>query len=384
MTQRRLGIVMNGVTGRMGRGQHLLGSVVAIRNEGGLPLSDGSRLMPDPILVGRDAAKLQKIAAEAGVERWTTDLGKALSNSEDTVYFDSVSPHVRGGNVRRALEAGKHVFTEKPLVMNLDEGLDLLALADKKGVKHAVVSDKLWSPGIAKLRSLVESGFFGKILMVRIEGCHWVFPGENEPLQRPSWNYKKAEGGGMIFDMLPHYAYILKAIAGQPLDVVAHAGTLVKRRWDEQGQPYDVDVEDSVFAISRLPGEAIAQITCSWGLRVRRDDVIVIQVDGTEGSAVAGLTHCRVQSRANTTAATWSRDGAEPLDYYKDWQTLPHEPPYPNPYRVQWEAFLRHVAEDAPFPWDLRAGVQTLQYAGGCEQSWRERRWVDIPPIGNA
>lgn len=382
MTQRRIGIVMNGVTGRMGRGQHLLGSVIAIRNEGGLRLADGSVLMPDPILVGRDAAKLKSVASEAGVDRWTTNLDEALSDPNYSVYFDSVTPSVRGDNVRRALNAGKHVFTEKPLVTSLDEGLSLLALAEEKGVKHAVVCDKLWTPGISKLRSLVDSGFFGKILLVRIEGCHWAFEGDTQPLQRPSWNYKKAEGGGMIFDMLPHYAYIIKAIAGQPLDVVAHADTMVKKRWDEQGQPYDVDVEDTVFAISRLPNGGIAQATCSWALRVRRDDVMVIQVDGTDGSAVAGLTHCRIQSKANTTRAQWNRDGAEPLDYYKDWELLPHEPPYPNPYRVQWEAFLRHIGEDAPFPWDMKAGVQTLQYAAGCEQSWRERRWVDITPIG--
>jgi predicted dehydrogenase len=379
--QRRLGIIMNGATGRMGRSQHLMASVVAIRNEGGLPLADGSFLIPDPILVGRDESKLRAVAAEAGIERWTTSLDEALADPDYSIYFDAVSPNVRGGNVRRALEAGKHVFTEKPLVMSLEEGLSLLTLARKAGVKHAVVCDKLWTPGISKLRSLVQSGFFGQILMVRIEGCHWAFQGKTEPLQRPSWNYKKALGGGIIFDMMPHYAYILKAIAGHPLDVVAHADTLVKTRWDEAGQPYDVDVEDSVFAISRLPNGAMAHATCSWALRVRRDDVLVVQVDGTEGSAVAGLTQCRTQSMENTTRAQWSRDGAATLDYYRDWQLVPDDGPYPNPYRVQWEQFLRHVAEDAPFPWDMEAGVQTLQYADGCRESWRKRRWVDFPPV---
>jgi predicted dehydrogenase len=365
----------------MGRGQHLIGSIMAIRNEGGLPLADGSLLIPDPILVGRDAGKLRGLAAELGLQRWTTDLDAALADQNDEIYFDALAPDIRGEQVRRAIDANKHVFTEKPLAMNLEEGLSLLRLAKSRGIKHAVVSDKLWTPGISKLRSLVESGFFGEILMVRIEGCHWAFQGKNEPLQRPSWNYKKKFGGGMIFDMLPHVAYILKAIAGPPLDVVAHAGTLVKDRWDENGQHYTVDVEDTVFAISRLANGALAQATFSWALRVRRDDVMVIQVDGTEGSAVAGLTHCRTQSMANTTHAQWSRDGAPPLDYARDWELMPHEPPYPNPYRVQWEQFLRHVAVDAPFPWDMAAGVQTLQYAAGCMQSWSERRWVDLSPL---
>lgn len=379
--QHRLGIIVNGATGRMGRSQHLMASIIAIRDEGGLPLADGSVLMPDPILVGRDASRLQEVAAEAGVWRWTTDLGAALSNPHDSVYFDALSPDMRGENVRRAIEAGKHVFTEKPLVTSLEEGLSLLDLARKRRVKHAVVCDKLWTPGISKLLSLVQSGFFGEILMVRMEGFHWAFQGETEPLQRPSWNYRKASGGGVIFDMLPHYAYILKAIAGDPLDVVAHADTLVKKRWDENGQPYEVDVEDSVFAISRLKNGGMAKATCSWALRVRRDDVMVVQVDGTKGSAVAGLTQCRTQSMQNTTRAHWSRDGTPPLDYYRDWQLVPDAPSCINPYRAQWEAFLRHVAEDAAFPWDMAAGVRTLQYAAGCEQSWRERRWVDLPPI---
>ena len=382
MTTRRIGIIVNGATGRMGRGQHLIGSIMAIRKEGGLALKDGSHLLPDPILVGRNEDKLRSLAAELGLERWTSDVGAALADPDDEVYFDALVPDTRGDHVRRAIEAGKHVFTEKPLVTNLDEGLSLLELARKRGVKHAVVSDKLWNPGYAKLRSLVASGFFGKILMVRVEGCHWAFQGRDEPLQRPSWNYKKAGGGGMIFDMLPHCAYLIESVAGAPLDVVAHAGTLVKDRWDENGERYPVDVEDTVFATSRLPGGAIAHATFSWALRVRRDDVMIIQVDGTEGSAVAGLTHCRIQSMANTTRAEWSRDGAPTLDYYRDWELVPHDPPYLSPYRVQWEHFLRHVAEDAPFPWDMAAGVRTLQYAEGCMRSWTERKWIDLPPLG--
>jgi predicted dehydrogenase len=380
----RLGIIMNGVTGRMGRNQHLAASLAAIRDEGGLKLKDGDVAIPEMILIGRDPEKLRRVAETAGITWWSTNLDEALSDPAFSVYFDALTPTARAANVEKALEAGKHVYTEKPITLSLAEGERLLALAKQRNLKTGVVSDKLWTPGILKLLEHVRSGFFGRILIVRIEGAHWAFTGESEPLQRPSWNYKKASGGGIIFDMLPHYAYLFEAIAGAPLDAVCQADTLIDRRWDEQGQPYDVDVEDSCMALSRLPGGAMASAICSWAVRVRRDDVMVVQVDGTEGSAVAGLTHCWTQSKAKTTRAQWNRDISEPIDYYRDWERIPDAGRYPNPYRVQWEAFIRHVVEDAPFPWGFDAGVRTLQYADACATSWRERRWVDINTAGPA
>ena len=381
MSERRIGIVMNGVTGRMGRNQHLTFSVAAIRNEGGLILKDGTRLIPDPLLVGRDAERTKAAAEETGVERWSTDLDAALGDPNYEIYFDAVTTKARAANLRKAIAAGKHIYTEKPIAEGFDEARSLYEAAKAKGVKHGVVADKLWAPGMAKLHMLLEGGFFGKVLMVRIEGCYWAFEGDLQPIQRPSWNYKKAQGGGMILDMMPHYSYMLQAIGGRPIDVVCHADTLVDKRWDEQGKPYEADADDTCFAISRLEGGAMAQIMSTWCTRLRGDDIIVMQVDGTHGSAVAGLAHCWTQRRETTPRASWSLDLGKPVDYYKDWQIVPETAPYKNAFRIQWEKFLRHVAEDAPFPWNLHEGAKGVQYAAAAEQSWRERRWIDVPEL---
>jgi predicted dehydrogenase len=381
MSERRIGIVMNGVTGRMGRNQHLMFSIAAIRREGGVVLGDGTRLIPEPLLVGRDAERLAKVAEAAGIERWTTDLDAALAGEENDIYFDAVVTSSRAENLRKAIAAGKHIYTEKPTAESLDDATDVYSLAKAAGVKSGVVADKLWAPGIAKLRTLVKTGFFGNILMVRIEGCYWVFEGDIQTPQRPSWNYRKADGGGMILDMMPHYAYMLEAIGGRPLDVVCHADTLVGERWDERGKPYRADADDTLFSISRQESGSTAQIMSSWCVRVRRDDIITVQVDGSDGSAVAGLSHCWVQRREATPRGSWSLDLAEPIDYRRDWQLVPQTEPYKNAYRTQWEQFLRHVADDEDFPWTLHMGARGVQFAAAAEESWKDRRWVDVPAL---
>ncbi len=381
MSERRIGIVMNGITGRMGRNQHLTMAIGGIRKDGGLLLKDGTRLMPDPILLGRDAERVQAVAKAAGIEKWSTDLDAALSDTNYPIYFDGVSTKARPGNLHKAIAAGKHIYTEKPTAESFADARGLYDAAKAKGIKHGVVADKLWAPGLAKLRQLVKTGFFGKVLMVRIEGCYWVFEGDLQPAQRPSWNARKADGGGMILDMMPHYSYMLDAVGGRPLDVVCHADTLVKKRWDEKGEPFTADADDSCLAISRLAGGAMAQIMSSWCVRVKRDDIIVMQVDGTEGSAVAGLQHCYIQRREGTPKGQWSLDVAAPVDFYKDWQKIPETEPYKNAFRIQWEMFLRHVIEGGDYPWNLRAGAQGVQYAEAAEQSWRSRRWIDLPEV---
>ncbi len=383
MPERRLGIIMNGVTGRMGGNQHLKMSIAAIRKEGGLLLRDGTRLVPDPILVGRDEERLGRVAAAHGIEKWTTDLDAALSDPDYSVYFDSVTTKARVANLKKAIAAGKDVYTEKPTAERFEDALELYRLAKAKGVRHGVVADKLWAPGMAKLRMLVDTGFFGRVIMVRIEGCYWVFEGDQQASQRPSWNYKKAEGGSMILDMQPHYSYMLKAVGGRPLDVVCHADTLVRERWDERGEPYRADADDSVMSISRLAGGAMAQIMSSWCVRVRAEDIIVMQVDGVNGSAIAGLQHCWTQRREVTPRGAWSLDVAAPVDFYRDWQMVPETAPYKNAFRIQWELFLKHLAGEGEFPWNLRAGAEGVQFAEASGQSWKERRWVDLAEIAD-
>ncbi len=381
MSTRTIGIIMNGVTGRMGGNQHLRNAIAAIRRDGGVMLKDGTRLMPDPILVGRNEERVAAAARSAGVEKWSTNLDGLLGDPAYPVYFDAVKTDARVGNVHRAIEAGKDIYTEKPTAEKFEDALGLYTAAKAKGVRHGVVADKLWAPGMAKLRMLLQSGFFGKVLMVRIEGCYWVFEGDLQPAQRPSWNYKRAEGGGMILDMMPHYYYMLEAMNGRPLDIVCHADTLVGERWDEKGEAYKADADDSVMSISRLEGGAMAQIMSSWCVRVRTEDIIVMQVDGTHGSAVAGLRHCHAQRRESTPKGQWSLDVAEPVDFYKDWHQIPETAPYKNAFRMQWEMFLRHLVEGGEFPWNLRAGAAGVQYAQAAEESWRERRWIDLPAV---
>jgi len=377
----RLGIVMNGVTGRMGTNQHLVRSINAIRAQGGVALADGRRIMPDPILVGRNEAKLSALAKAHGVERWTTDLDAALGNKDDTIYFDSASTGLRPELIRKAIAAGKHIYTEKPVAPTLADALDLYRRAEAAGVKHGVVQDKLWLPGLQKLKMLIESGFFGRILSVRGEFGYWVFEGDWQPAQRPSWNYRKEDDGGIIVDMLCHWRYVLDNLFGGVKSVMCLGATHIGKRWDENGKPYAATADDAAYATFELEGGVVAQINSSWCTRVRRDDLVTFHVDGTLGSAVAGLTECRIQPRAATPKPVWNPDMPQTIDFYDTWQLVPANRTYDNAFKVEWELFLRHVVEGGPFQWNLLEGAKGVQLAELGMQSWRERRFVDVPPV---
>lgn len=376
-----LGVAMNGVTGRMGYRQHLTRSVLAIREAGGVRLPDGSRIIPEPVLVGRSEHKLREIAERHGIERWSTDLDGVLSDDDITVYFDSQITHAREAAVRAAIAAGKHVYVEKPTAGTLSAALELAKLARDAGVRNGVVQDKLFLPGLLKLRRLVESGFFGRILSVRGEFGYWVFEGDWQPAQRPSWNYRAEEGGGMVLDMFPHWHYILEHLFGPVRAVTAKVATHIPRRWDEEGQPYDATADDSAYGIFELDGGVIAQINSSWNVRVARDELVEFQVDGTHGSAVAGLRSCRAQHRSATPKAVWNPD-LEDLGRYRDqWEPVPDNTEFPNGFRAQWEDFLRHVVLDTPFPHDLLSGARGLQMAEAGLQSARTGRTIELDEV---
>ena len=384
MAANRIGIVMNGVTGRMGLNQHLIRSIVAIRKQGGVPMPDGSRLMPDPILVGRDERKLEQLAETHGIARYTTDLETALANKDDTVYFDATLTQLRAPNVRRAIERGKHVYCEKPLSVSTAEALDLARLADAAGVKHGVVQDKLFLPGIRKLKRLVDSGFFGRILSVRGEFGYWVFEGDLQTAQRPSWNYRTEDGGGIIADMFCHWRYVLDHTFGEVTAVQAIGATHVPERVDEQGKTYKATADDAAYGTFRLAGaenEIIAQFNSSWTVRVYRDELLSIQVDGTEGSAVAGLRGCKTQHRVNTPRPTWNPDIENPFDFFADWADVPDNGDFDNAFKYQWELFLRHVAIDTPYIHDFYEGAKGVQLAELGLKSWEEKRWLDVPAL---
>ncbi len=378
--ERRIGIIMNGVTGRMGTNQHLVRSILAIREQGGVRMGDDT-LMPDPILVGRNEHKLQTLAQRHGVARWSTDLDACLANPEDTVYFDALATTQRAAAVRKALEAGKHVYCEKPLAMNLQDAMELVRLAKKAGVKTGVVQDKLFLPGFLKLKRLIDSGFFGQILSVRGEFGYWVFEGDWQPAQRPSWNYRAEDGGGIISDMLPHWRYLLDNLFGPVRSVCCLGATHIPERVDENGLRYTCTAEDAAYASFLLDGGIVAQINSLWSVRVYRDELFVLQVDGTHGSAVAGLRECKSQSRVNTPRAVWNPDIPNPINFREGWSDVPANAEFDNAFKAQWELFLKHVACDAPFPWDFLEGARGVQMAEAGMQSWRERRWVDLEDL---
>jgi len=381
MKTRRLGVIMNGVTGRMGANQHLARSVLAIRQAGGVRLADGSSVLPDPILVGRNREKLEALSARHGVPRWTTDLDAALSNPEDTLYFDAQVTSLRVPALRKAIAAGKDVYCEKPTADSLADAMALCRLAREAGVRHGVVQDKLWLPGILKLKSLIDSGFFGRILSVRGEFGYWVFTGETRPPQRPSWNYRAEDGGGIIVDMLCHWRYLLDNLFGNVVRLTCLGKTHIPVRYNEEGKKYEATADDASYATFELENGVIAHINSSWCVRVRRDDLVTFQVDGTKGSAVAGLRTCYIQSDEKTPRPVWNPDIEQAADYFADWDEVPDQTTRENAFKAEWVLFIRHLFEDTPFPWDLLEGAKGVQLAELGLKSWSERRWVDVPEL---
>jgi predicted dehydrogenase len=372
---------MHGITGRMGYNQHLVRSICAIRDQGGVALPNGDRIMPDPILVGRNADKIEAVARKHGITRTTTDMAAALANPADTVFFDGGSTQMRAGFLSDAIRAGKHVYCEKPIAETVDEAMAVVRLAANHGVKTGVVQDKLYLPGLRKIRMLRDSGFFGKILSVRGEFGYWVFEGDWQPAQRPSWNYRKADGGGIILDMLCHWRYVLDDLFGKVQAVSCLGATHIPQRMDEMGRTYQADADDAAYATFELEGGVIAQINSSWDVRVRRDDLVTFQVDGTHGSAVAGLTKCWTQHRVNTPRPVWNPDQPQTIDFFKTWDEVPDNQVYDNGFKAQWEDFIRHVVTDAPWRFGLMEGVKGVQLAELGLQSWAERRWLNVPDL---
>ncbi len=382
LTTHRIGIIMNGVTGRMGTNQHLMRSIVAIIRQGGVRVGAGEVIMPDPILVGRNMAKLEALAAMSGVQKVTTDLDAALADGDYSLYFDAQTTDRRHECVSKAIAAGKHVYCEKPTGTSLREAMDLYEQATRAGLKNGVVQDKLFLPGLLKLQALRDSGFFGRILSVRGEFGYWVFEGDVVPAQRPSWNYRKEDGGGIIVDMLCHWRYVLDNLFGPVRAVSCLGATHVPQRWDEQGKPYACTADDSAYATFLLEGDIVAHFNSSWCVRVRRDDLLTVQVDGTKGSAVAGLRKCWMQPYGGTPKPVWNPDVDSPIDFRAGWLEAPDQTGYDNAFKVQWEMFLKHVVKDAPFAWTLLEGAKGVQLAERGIESWNKRAWVDVPKLG--
>jgi predicted dehydrogenase len=379
MSEKRVGIIMNGVTGRMGTHQHLVRSILEIRRQGGVRLADGTRLMPDPLLVGRNAAKVEKLSREHAIERWTTDLDAALKG-KDEIFFDAASTQLRPTLLKKAIAAGKHIYCEKPVATTLAEAKSLYAAAKRARIKHGVVQDKLWLPGLLKLRKLRDEGFLGRILSVRGEFGYWVFEGDRVAAQRPSWNYRKQDGGGIILDMLCHWRYVLDNLFGEVKAVSCRGATHIPWRWDENGRKYKATADDAAYATFELAGGVIAHFNSSWTVRVRRDDLLTLQVDGTQGSAFAGLRKCFFQSYDKTPKPVWNPDIPQPLDFFAGWEELPDEG-YDNAFKAEWELFLRHVAGEGRFRWNLLEGAKGVQLAELGLRSWRQRKWLDVPKL---
>jgi len=381
MKQYTIGIIMNGVTGRMGTNQHLLRSIAEIIRQGGVRVSTDEVIIPDPVLVGRDKAKLEKLCSQSGVKRMTTNLEEALANNNDKIYFDAQVTGRRPDAIRKAVSSGKHIYCEKPVSTDTASALELYRLCEKAGLKHGVVQDKLWLPGIIKLKRLIQQGFFGRILSVRGEFGYWVFEGDSIPAQRPSWNYRKEDDGGIISDMLCHWRYVLDNVFGKVKAVSCLGATHIPQRVDEQGRIYNCTADDAAYATFELENGVIAHFNSSWTVRVRRDDLLTLQVDGTKGSAVAGLRECYIQHYGNTPKPVWNPDIPQPINFYEGWSKVPEQEPYDNAFKVQWELFLKHVVKGDPFPWNLLEGAKGVQLAEKGLESWQQRKWIPITEL---
>ena len=381
MTEHRLGIIMNGVTGRMGTNQHLIRSILAIMKEGGVKLVNGDTVMPDPILVGRNTEKVEGLAREYNGERWTTNLAGAIANVDDTLFFDSASTNLRASLLRQAIDAGKDIYCEKRSAATLEDAVDVYQRAKAAGVRHGVVQDKIFLPGLLKMKKLMDEGFFGRLLSVKIDFGYWVFEGDWKQAQRPSWNYRKADGGGIILDMMPHWRYVLDNTFGRVKSVSCLGRVNIDKRWDEEDQRYDADADDASYAMIELEGGAVAQIFASWCTRVRKDDLVPFHADGTHGAAVAGLTKCYTQDRPGTPSPIWNPDEPQTIKFFDTWQEYGADLSFENGFKSEWEMFIQSLYEDKPFHWNLREGAKGVQLAEAAMQSWQERRWVDIQEV---
>jgi len=381
MKEHKIGIIMNGVTGRMGTNQHLMRSIAAIIKQGGVRINEEETIMPDPVLVGRNINKLEKLSDLSGVKKVTTDLDEALVDRNNVIYFDAQVTGRRADAVKQAIKAGKHIYCEKPVATDTKTAMELYSLCKKAGLKSGVVQDKLWLPGILKLKRLIQQDFFGKILSVRGEFGYWVFEGDSIPAQRPSWNYRKEDDGGIIVDMLCHWRYVLDYVFGKVKAVSCLGATHIPNRIDEHGKQYKCTADDAAYATFELEGGVIAHFNASWTVRVRRDDLLTLQVDGTKGSAVAGLRECYIQHYGNTPRPVWNPDIPQPINFFDGWSKVPEQETFDNAFKVQWELFLKHVVKDEPFPWDLRDGAKGVQLAEKGIESWNKRCWVDVPDL---
>ncbi len=385
MTTRTLRIAMNGITGRMGYRQHLLRSILPIRDAGGLLLDDGTRLQVEPVLVGRREHAVREIAERHDVEHWTTDLDSVMNDPSIDIYFDAQLTTHRPAALKTAMKAGKHIYTEKPTAESLDEAVELAKLREETGVTAGVVHDKLYLPGLVKLRRLVDQGFFGRILSLRGEFGYWVFEGDIQEAQRPSWNYRKEDGGGMVVDMFSHWNYVLEGILGRVDSVIAKATTHIPTRWDEQGQEYPATADDAAYGIFEVttPGgdPVIAQINSSWAVRVYRDELVEFQIDGTHGSAVAGLRNCVAQERAHTPKPVWNPDLPVTEPFRDQWLEVPNNADLDNGFKLQWEEFLRDVVAGRDHRFGLLSGARGVQLAELSLQSSAEGRRMEIPEI---
>ena len=381
MTRKVISVALNGVTGRMGYRQHLVRSLLSIREQGGVRLDDGTTVYPEPILVGRSDERLRAIAERHGLARWTTSLDEVFADPAVEVYFDAQVTSAREASLKRAIEAGKHVYTEKPVADTLDGALRLARAAKAAGVTHGVVHDKLFLPGIIKLRRLVSEGFFGRVLSVRLEFGYWVFEGDGIAAQRPSWNYRAADGGGIVLDMFPHWQYLLTDLFGPITALYVRTATHLPRRWDESGRPYDATADDAAYAVLEFGSGAVGSVNSSWAVRVNRRELLELQVDGTHGSAVAGLRHCAVQHRVSTPLPVWNPDLPDPIDYRSQWTDVPDNTTFDNGFKAEWELFLRSAAEARPFAWDLVEGARGVQLAELALRSSAEGRRVVVPQL---
>ena len=383
MATKRLGIIMHGVTGRMGYNQHLVRSICAIRDAGRRRACERRPrdARSDPGRPQRGEARRDRRSGTAS-RATTTDLDAALANTDDTVFFDAGSTQMRADLLSKAIDAGKDVYCEKPIADTLADAIKVAKLARSRGIKNGVVQDKLFLPGLRKMKLLKDAGFFGRMLSVRGEFGYWVFEGDLQPIQRPSWNYRKADGGGIILDMLCHWRYVLDNLFGEVKAVSCLGVTHIPRAHRRSGQA--------------LHGRCRRCRLCDVRARGRRDRadqlVLVRAREARRSRHLPGRRHARLGGRrphallhpaSREHAASGLESGRAADDELQRavGGSAGHQA-YDNGFKLQWEDFIRHVVRGSAL--DVRSARKASRAcsspSSGCK-SWAERRWLDVPDL---